>query len=905
LAYWTAKKAFRLGFILITLVLLIQMVVLVREYEDFSAIRDVWSKTTTQAIYKNQLLSTFSQKVGYGGFIHNFKNYVLRKKNEYRILAENDLERAFDILADYRKQQNTQDELSALASIENTLKTYQGMLFSVKDEVLAGKQSEAIDKLVAVHDAAAIDAFETLFIEVKKYSTDGTVALNELIDDGEFISLVDLLIIVICLFSYWYLAYIVRRLNRESEQKVHYLEQLNNSLPCGFIIADASGNIYELNEHVSLLTERVLDVKDIPHIKQLFIGAHDIATFKKLSALHKGHFSFKTNDDDNLLLDIGVHLDRFDDEHDEKFIITIVDTSELQETQRQLRASLSEVSAFNQLLNYHSSVSESDLEGNITHINDNFCSITGFSRKELIGQNHRILSSEKHPKFFWKSMWQQITAGKIWHGEVVNRRKDGSLYWIFSTIMPFKDEAGNIYKYVSARTDISKIKKAENEIRQLAYRDPLTHQPNMALFKLTLDESIEKLLKNAQLGKIVVADIHINDLMHINTTFGWDYGDKLIQMIAESLDTSDLGVEMVAKVAGERFAFILHVDEDVEQAIIDFKQQLFALFSTSFIVDDKPVKVAYSAGILVYPDDLVEVGLIGQTANNINNYLELCKVQSQKTHGNNCARFSHDLLTNVSKRTMILHSIEEALANNEIYMVYQPQLSLADERIVGVEALMRWKKADGGYVSPGDFIPVLEVSDFIRILTVWSNKQCFNDLVKIQKAVPECRLSLNISANFLTDDELIQSLDEAVKNYHFDPAKIELEVTESAIMTDMDKALARINMIKEKGFRVSIDDFGTGHSSLSYLVQFPVDQLKIDKSFIRQITHHKQSLSVVSTIISLGKELNLEVIAEGVETQEQIDILKNNWCDEVQGFFYAKPMKLDELLVWYENTSFK
>jgi PAS domain S-box-containing protein/diguanylate cyclase (GGDEF)-like protein len=881
------------------------MTVLVREYRDFDTIRDVLSSTTTKAIYKNQLLITFNQKVGYGGFIHNFKNYVLSKKSEYRSLAENDLKDAFDILTDYRKQQNTDDELRALNSIEKTLKTYHGMLFSIKDEVLAGNQSEAVDEFVAVHDAKAIDAFETLYIEAQKYSTKSTKSLNDLVDDRALFTLIVLFIIVICLFAYWYLAHIVRRLNKDSEQKALYLQQLNDSLPCGFIIADAKGNIHEVNEQVNQLTLRIVDLKDIRHIKNLFDGADDIKALKKLCALQKGHFSFKTNDDNADLLDIDVKLEPFAAGHDEKYIITIVDTSELQETQRQLRSSLSEVSAFNQLLNYHSSVSESDLEGNITHINDNFCSITGFSRRELIGQNHRILTSDKHSKFFWKAMWQQITAGKIWHGEVVNRRKDGSLYWIFSTIMPFKDEAGNIYKYVSARTDISKIKKAENEIHQLAYRDPLTHQPNMALFKLTLDESIEKLLKNSQLGKIVVADIHINDLMHINTTFGWDYGDKLIQMIAESIDTSDLGVEMVAKVAGERFAFTLHVEGDVEQAIINFKQQLFALFSTSFIVDDKPVKVAYSAGIVVYPDDLVEVGLIGQTANNINNYLELCKVQAQKSHGNNCARFSHDLLTNVSKRTMILHSIEEALANNEIYMVYQPQLSLADERIVGVEALMRWKKADGGYVSPGDFIPVLEVSDFIRGLTVWSNKQCFSDLVKIQRVAPECRLSLNISANFLTDDELIQSLDEAVKNYHFEPSKIELEVTESAIMTDMEKALSRINMIKDKGFRVSIDDFGTGHSSLSYLVQFPVDQLKIDKSFIRQITHHKQSLSVVNTIISLGKELNLDVIAEGVETQEQIDILKKNWCDEVQGFFYAKPMKLDELLVWYENTNFK
>jgi sensor c-di-GMP phosphodiesterase-like protein len=295
------------------------------------------------------------------------------------------------------------------------------------------------------------------------------------------------------------------------------------------------------------------------------------------------------------------------------------------------------------------------------------------------------------------------------------------------------------------------------------------------------------------------------------------------------------------------------------------------------------------------------VGSFAHSASNINNYLELCKVEASKRHGNYCVRFNALLLQNVSKRTFILQSIEEAQKKNELFMVYQPQISLKDESVVGVEALMRWKKEDGSIIAPGDFIPVLEMSEFISDVTFWANQQCFSDLKIITSKLPNCRLSLNISANILVKEKLLETLTDSIKTYNLKPEQIELEVTESAIMEDMDAALTQIRKLRALGFRVSIDDFGTGHSSLSYLVEFPIDQLKIDKSFIRQITQQKQSLTVVNTIISLGKDLGLDVIAEGTETLEQVTLLKQHRCDEAQGFYYAKPMALPELLVWLEQ----
>lgn len=884
---------------MIVVLLLVQSVVIVKAYFDFQQVDDAWKSNVTGVAQKSQLIHDLKSEIGYGGFIHHFKNYLLRNNKEYWLLAESDLQQGLAILSAYRKLDNSHDELEAIADIEYALRLYREMLNEAKSAVETGLSIEDIDDSVKVYDGDAINALNELMLVLQQQEQATNQTIIRTTESGEKLAIFGLTLLLLGLIAYWYLARVVIKLSDKPNQKEAYFDVINASLPVGLIITDQYGVIEKRNQEAEHLFAAFAGKPSVSALMDFIPQAENFQTFKKLSANNNGHFSIEH---EGQVRTFRIRFRAFVEDNENKYAITLEDVTEVEEVQRQLKSSMAEVAAFNRLLNIHSSVSQTDLDGKIIFVNDNFCSITGYSRNELIGQDHRILASDKHSKVFWKSMWKTISSGEIWHGEVTNRRKDGSMYWIFSTIMPFKDENGNIYKYVAARTDITKIKKAENQIHQLAYRDPLTHQPNMALFKVSLDEMLIKIQKHESIGKLIVADLHINDLMDINSTFGWDYGDKLIQTVAEQLETTDLGAEMIAKVSGERFAFLLHSENHVDVTIESFKQHLSSLFASSFIVDGKPVTVSYSVGMIVLPDDCSELENDHNNASNINNYLELCRVEASKSRGNKYIRFNKSLLSNVSKRTLILHSIEEALEQNELYMVYQPQLSLKDGRVVGVEALMRWKKDDGSYVSPGDFIPVLELSDFIHRLTIWCIKQCFRDLAEIHKALPECRLGINISANFLTDDALMDTLDKGMAQYHVTPSQIELEVTESAIMEDMDNALEQLQKVKEKGFRVSIDDFGTGYSSLSYLVQFPVDQLKIDKSFIRQISHSKQSLSIVNTIISLGKELNLDVIAEGAETQEQIDILRQQECDEVQGFYYAKPMKLSDLLVWLNQA---
>jgi PAS domain S-box-containing protein/diguanylate cyclase (GGDEF)-like protein len=596
-----------------------------------------------------------------------------------------------------------------------------------------------------------------------------------------------------------------------------------------------------------------------------------------------------------------------------RHIITISDITEVSQlqvdlayTNGQLSQKLAELNVFNTLLNEHALVSEVDVSGIITSVNDKFCKVSGYSRDDLVGTNHNIINSGIHTTEFWQSFWADITAGKVWHGELTNRRKNGDLYWAYSTIMPFLDQKGNVYKFISACTDITKIKNAERKIHQLAYTDTLTKLPNLASFQKSLDNLMLEVRNHESEEKLTICHININDLKEINGTFGWHFGDTLIRLAAIRIQEQLQDAQLIAKVGGNHFGILRKTEHATTEECSQYlNQRLEDIFSLPFDVSGKQMKLSYSSSTVIYPSDLAEFNPHETTADEIQSYLELCRVEIEKSRNNRSIRFDKSILENVSRRTTILHTIEAALENSEVYMVYQPQICLKTNRVIGVEALMRWQKATGEFVSPGDFIPVLEVSDFINALSTWANRVCFNDLLTIQSIIPNCSLAINISAHFLTSPILLNSLQESLNEFNLNPYDIELEVTESGIIEDIDLALSQLRQVKELGFRVSIDDFGTGYSSLAYLVRFPVDQLKIDKSFIRYITLNPQSLSVTKTVISLGKSLNLNVIAEGVETSDQMALLKNEGCDSAQGYYLARPMKLEDLISWYENSEYQ
>ncbi len=906
---FSEKKAYKLSLSLLVVLLISHATIVAITSAGYRDISQAWVSFSSGAQQKEKLLNSLRSNMGYGGFIHQFKNYILRREEHYRQSSVQHLKRALAAAAAYQKINPNEKELSALADLVAVLNQYQKMIEVARQDIEFGRRTSDIDVKVKVKDAPAINALNTLSQEVGKQVQDTQHSLDYFIARGQKLILVGLVTLILFAFIDTYLVSTVRYFSKNIRQRARYLDSVNRSLPCGLIVSSEDGTIEEANNEAQELFSKTLNELRETTVHYLLSSADSFEKFRDKCSENYGHFVVYPHSSGSENIHVLVRIDLLTENLKVKYIITVSDVTELESARleladynRQLRQKVEEVNAFGVLLNEHALVSETDVHGEITYANAKFSEVSGYPQEELIGQNHRVVNSNYHSGFFWNALWKDLVAGNVWQGEITNRRKDGSLYWVLSTIMPFRDENGRIYKYVSARTDITESKKAEARIHQLAYVDSLTNLPNMAGFK----EALEKAMSDVELGpasrSLVVIGFSINDMKDINGTFGWSYGDSLIEGVAERVKMLDMNTEVIAKIGGDRFG-VLSLCEDPETAVRSMLEKLASIFTAVFYLDAKPIRLRSSSGVVVYPDDLIGEGSFNDTAGELITYLELCRIEALKKPSADCVRFERSIVQNVSKRTNILQSIEKAVSDGEVYMVYQPQISLKDGSLVGVEALIRWQKNSGEFVSPGDFIPVLEVSEYINELSVWTTKECLRDLSIIQKVVSGCKIGINISANFLTSSVLIPTLDTYIKKYNIQSEHVELEVTESSIMNDLDDALDQLKEVKRKGFRVSVDDFGTGHSSLSYLAKFPVDQLKIDKSFVRYIESSFQSRSVIKTIIALGKSLNLEVIAEGTETKQQIDLLRRKGCDEAQGFYIAKPMKLEDLLLWCEKHS--
>ncbi|WP_135079589.1 GGDEF domain-containing phosphodiesterase [Terasakiella sp. SH-1] len=904
----TEKQTYQISILLIVALALGSLVIGTKAYDDFNRISRSWTTYADDTFHRANHLADLKSALGYGGVIHHFKNYVIRHDEKYYNAARKSAEKAKIAIAELEVHLKTQAEKDALQDIARVLRAYQNMTVMVKAAIAGGRAVTDIDRIVKVDDTPAFEAMEIISRGIEKGIEQGHSELTNAISGGKMVVIVGLVGVFILLFVAGFLLSNLRRLFGEIEKKALYLDSITSGLPCGLLVVNRDGMVEKYNEKTKEIFGAIQCQDKKFSLLDIFGSIGDMPAFLDVLSGNMGQFTIESQDESFSRKPVLVEVQPLNTQGRQKYILTITDMSELnqakrklEETNLQLEQTIEEVNGFKKLLDEHALVSMTDAAGRIAYANEKFCKTSGFSLEELLGNKHNLVKSNMHSSVFWKKMWQEISSGKIWHGEVTNRRKDGSLYWVYSTIMPFRNEKGAIHKYVSARTDITEIKNAERRIHQLAYVDTLTKLPNLMQFNELIKSMQAEIDQFDDFGKLVIIDLGVSGLVEINGAFGWEYGDRLICTIAERLKRELSEAELIAKIGGDRFGIVLFTEDHADDYVNQITAKIQKVFHHAFEVDENLLKVSASCGALVYPDDLQALSADKRTTDDINRYLELSRLESSKMSGSTLIRFESGILQNVSRRTMILHSVEQALENGEIYMVYQPQISLKSRDVVGVEALMRWRRPDGSFISPGEFIPVLEVSEFISQLSQWTNERCVQDLKTLQQTLPTVRMGINISANFLVSDYLLPSLEKLLKDHKIDPACLELEVTESSIMEDLDLALGQLNKLKSLGFRISVDDFGTGHSSLAYLAKFPLDQLKVDKSFIRFISENDQSRAIVKTVISLGKAMNLDVIAEGTEKKEQIDFLQAEGCDEVQGYYFAKPMELHELVKWCEN----
>ena len=533
--------------------------------------------------------------------------------------------------------------------------------------------------------------------------------------------------------------------------------------------------------------------------------------------------------------------------------------------------------------------SETDLAGNITYVNEQFCTISGYSAQELLGQNHRILNSEQHPAEFFIDMWQSISRGQVWRGEICNRSKDGRLYWVESTIVPMFDAANQrVEKYVSIRFDVSEKRTLMQTLQWRAERDELTGLPNRFLLSERLEQAIAAVQRYH--GTLAVGMLDLDGFKLINDRYGHATGDRLLVAVADRLKQIMRGEDTLARLGGDEFVLVLRVQdtEELESAM----RRILSALSSAYTIDGIGIHISASIGVTLYPNDNEDAETLLRHADQA--------MYKAKQRGRDCFHLfdvSLDKKAKTAFETVI--RVSEALHNGELCLYYQPKINLNSGAVIGFEALLRWQHPQEGLIPPLDFLPLVEQTDLIVEIGEWVIDQALNQIGRWAALGHTWSVSVNIAALHFQRADFTETLKSLLACHpNVAPQMLDIEIVESVVLENIQHVSKRLIACQDLGVTFSLDDFGAGYSSLSYLKQLPTQSIKIDQSFIRHILDDKDSLVLTKAIIGLAKSFNREVIAEGVETVEQGVLLMRLGCDVAQGYGIAKPMPVEQVSRW-------
>ena len=525
-----------------------------------------------------------------------------------------------------------------------------------------------------------------------------------------------------------------------------------------------------------------------------------------------------------------------------------------------------------------------DADNQLLSVNRAFTEITGYTKQDVMGRNPSLLASGCQDKAFYDAMWRAIQSEGCWQGELSSRRKNGELYPQWLSISVVRNAQGQITQYIGILTDLSSRKRAEEQIRVLSNYDVLTHLPNRAL----LQDRAQVALAAAQRSqaKVALMYIDLDRFKNINDSLGHAVGDRLLQELAQRL-TAQLHLDdTVCRPGGDEFICLLPNTDD--QGAAHVAQRTLATIAEPYMIDGQRLNLTASIGIALFPENGVDLARLSQCADSA---LFRAKQQGR----GNFQFFAPQMHERANEVLRIENDLRRALENQELLLHYQPQVDAHSLKIVGVEALVRWQHPEWGLVSPARFIPIAEESGQIREIGNWVLYTAVQQNADWQAAgLPIVPVAINLSVVQFKDAALCDTVVDALRVSGLAPAMAELELTESIAMDDSTFTIDMVARLHSLGIGLSIDDFGTGYSSLSYLKRFKIDKLKIDQSFVRDIQHDPDDAAIVTAIIALAHGLGFQTIAEGVETQAQLDFLRAHACDEIQGYFYSKPVPADE-----------
>ena len=533
-----------------------------------------------------------------------------------------------------------------------------------------------------------------------------------------------------------------------------------------------------------------------------------------------------------------------------------------------------------------------DCHGLIERVNPAFTEITGYQAEEVLGANPRILKSDRHPPEFYRDMWQALREKGHWQGEIWNRRKGGEAYPEWLSISAITDKNGRSTHSVSVFHDLTEIKNKDELVRHQAYHDALTGLPNHLLLRDRLTIAISRSRRE---GKgLAVFFLDLDHFKKVNDSFGHIAGDILLQQVAARLQDMVRKEDTLARIGGDEFVLVvqnIHSAENAAQVVHKIMTDLAGVFQ----VGEQEIFTGASIGISLFPHD-------GDDPESLIRNAETAMYRAKDRGRNNYQLFAAEMNEQITRRLFLENNLRKAVQEEQFQLYYQPKVDLKRREITGMEALVRWLQPDGTIVPPDAFIPVAEETGMIIPLGYWILRAACRQIRKWREAgYGTLQVSVNLSAQQFKQVDLAERILSILAETGVPPEALEIEVTESMLMANMEEAILTLAQLTRQGIRVALDDFGTGYSSLYYLKRLPIATVKIDRSFVADLTTDPDDNAIVSAILSMAAGLKLRVVAEGVEMRDQLDFLRQHGCDEIQGYFFSRPLPAKEAGRWLEE----
>ena len=528
-----------------------------------------------------------------------------------------------------------------------------------------------------------------------------------------------------------------------------------------------------------------------------------------------------------------------------------------------------------------------DAQGKVLSVNEAFTKIYGYTLDDVINTNLNILHSGLQDATFYIKMWREILENGFWKGKIINKTKNGEFMPIWETIKKVTDEHGNTINYIAIQTDLKELEQSQAKADYLAYHDPLTGLYNRVSFEEYLAHTL--LVSKKELNPLALLFIDLDRFKVINDTLGHDIGDEVLNIVAQRLKNSLDDNTFISRWGGDEFVVILEnisskeETDNIARTIVDTLKEPMHIRNHHLIT-------TASVGISLYPEN-------GEDASTLIKHADSAMYLAKDMGKNTFEYYTSDLSKRTQAKLKIDMALHNALENNEIYMVYQPQYSLKTRKIIALEALVRWENEELGFVAPDVFIPVAEDSGLIVSLGYFIfEESCKAFKQMLENGLELQQIAINVSSIQFKEEYLIENFFAIVQKYQLQPEQIEIEITERFIMENTQANIEMLQKLRDHGFKISIDDFGTGYSSMSYLKQLPANTIKIDKSFVDDIADGSSDNVIIEAIIALSKALGYSIVAEGIETKEQEDFLANVQCDIGQGYLFSKPISYEKIL---------